>query len=171
MLRTLTLGLLATILLMGCGFQLRGTGFDSLAGSKVQLVIEQPWSPLARELRQSFARYEVDVDVVSALSESEFGIKIDRVVEQREVISVDADGRPAEYDNRLLAIVLFQPKDKPVVQEQIRVQRDYRFDKNNSLAFDRELRIQTEQMTAQLARRITRQMLELMEKPASEKSE
>ncbi|MBT8449016.1 MAG: hypothetical protein KJO69_04970 [Gammaproteobacteria bacterium] len=118
----------------------------------VELVSEQPYSSVQRALRalinQSLAELdEIPVDIgVRRIYLAEPEISTD-------VISVDANGRPAEYRVAIIQLAIFTIGDKEE-QQSFRQFRDYVFDVRDILAYQQQVKQLKQAMSEQLARQI-----------------
>ncbi|MCP3675935.1 MAG: hypothetical protein GY829_15910 [Gammaproteobacteria bacterium] len=161
---------LLLLLLSSCGFKLRGSGFESLEGQSVFLLSENPYGDLERNIRKKLSLYSVSTAAPSVVNEGERnGIRIINIKTKKTVISVDINGRPAEYETIITvdANFYFQGRhsqnkhlqDKQEQQNHFSVQRDYRYKSTNNLAHDKELEILTSEMTNELSQRMVEQFL------------
>ena len=158
--------LMSSLLLMGCGFKPRGSGYESLKGQQIILFTENPYGELERSVKTTLGVYSVKVDTSTALysqSATEVGdqvirqssdqekdiqknaIQITDIKFQKNILSVDINGRPAEYETLITVDVSYilkntteQSIQNKLQTQQFSAQRDYRYDKNNTLADDRE---------------------------------
>jgi len=150
--------MVSLLLLSSCGFKPRGSGFENLAGQTVVLLSNNNFGPLERRIRQQLTVFSITVDTSKPLQDNN-GFKINHIKSQRSTLSVDATGRPAEYESIISVDVSFNYKNNQQSQQLFKVQRDYRYDKNNTLAHDRELEILTTEMYDDLAHRIVTMFL------------
>ncbi len=115
------------LFLSGCGFQPRGSGYESIAGQDVTLVSEDPFGPLERKITSALKASGVgfsgtsseveDKNIVNDINSSgsaneavALNKNIIRILQQqlaRKVISVDENGRPAEYENIISLDIVF----------------------------------------------------------------
>ena len=164
---SITLWLLLS-LLSGCGFKPRGSDYESLAGQNVVLFSENPYGSIERSIKDTLSSYSVSVENAALLSTESLreysagdGIQVTNLQFKKHIISVDVFGRPAEYETTITVDVKFLIKNaqqqQQIQQQQFSVQRDYRYDKNNTLADDLELEKLTAEMYVELARRIISQ--------------
>ena len=146
------------LLLSGCGFKLRGSGYETVSGQTVFLQSYQPYGSLTKNIREKLDRFVNIADVSEASQTDNDGIQITDLTTQKKTISVDANGRPAEYQTIISVAVTYHLKGKRQ-QEQFSLQRDYRFNSTNSLAHDRELELITDEMLYELSGRIVGQFI------------
>ena len=193
-LKTLSAFVLVT-LLSSCGFKPRGSGYEFLSEQKIVLFSSNPYGELERIIKTTLAVYSVKVESSSTLNDlstdsakstdstaqdsspafTSNAIQINDINFDKKILSVDVNGRPAEYETTIVANVSLLFKDAQLdnqVQHQLfSVQRDYRYDNNNSLADDRELEKLVSEMYEQLAHRIVAQFSrQLLENNATDSS-
>ncbi len=168
--RTIAMILVLGLVISSCGFKPRGSGFESLSGQSVVLASKNPFGPLERSLMEKFRSYSISAESIYLSKEKpdvqhfepndeQNGIQVSFVNYSRKTLSVDANGRPAEYDSVINVDVIFLLSDGQKQLKHFIVQRDYRFDTTNSLAHDRELEILTSEMIDDLGQRIVSQFL------------
>ena len=153
--------LLVGLLFSGCGFKPRGSGYGHHAGQTVLLLSKDPYGLLERRIRERLIRFDIITEGGVQQSNNDNtkpiennSIRINSIKLQKEVISVDINGRPAEYENQITVDTSFHYSAKQNQINQFSVQRDYRYDSTNNLAHDRELEILTLEMYDNLAIRI-----------------
>lgn len=167
------------VLIYGCGFKARGVGYENIAGQQVQLLSENPYGPLERNIKNKLNHYSIItntrfVDGTNFELEND-GIKIINIKLNKEPISVDANGRPAEYEMIISVDAFFYFRkftlsDKKGTRQQFSERRDYRYTSNNNLAHDRELQTLTAEMYDDLSRRIIEQFLRQLSSQISAES-
>ncbi len=160
--------------LSGCGFQPRGSGYESLSGQEVTLVSENPFGPLERKIKSvlrvsgvgfSGASSEVeDKNSSNGINDSDSAneaVALDknviRILGQqltRKVISVDDNGRPAEYENIIVLDMVFIFHDGSEQSRQLSTRRDFIYDSAYSLAYDREESTILSEMYEELSHRL-----------------
>lgn len=130
----LTLLLLFSFLIIGCGFHLRGSQDLSSALPEVEIQGVSLHSELGRELSRTLTAAKVNV-----LNESDVILKISRDELSKRVLSLDSAGRANQYElsYHLTFSVLrkAQNKDKQVLidimpTQTITEKREYLFDAN-----------------------------------------
>jgi LPS-assembly lipoprotein len=128
-----------TVSLVACGFHLRGPIElpPALKETRIKGVAE--FAPLSLELKKVLTN--AGAKVLPASSKSSLStITISSELYERRVLSVDSQGRAAEYG--LIYSYYFEVSDdkgKVIVPSQkIELVRDYRFDPNSVLAKDTE---------------------------------
>jgi len=162
---------LSLMSLTSCGFTPRGSGFERLSGEQVELVSENPYGSLERSIMEKFRNFSIDASTThldksasKSIDKNGNAIQILYVEYSKKTLSVDATGRPAEYDSIINVDVIFYLNERAKQLKHFSVQRDYRFEKTNSLAHDRELDILTAEMLDDLGERIVSQFLSQVSK-------
>lgn len=144
-------------LLSACGFQLRGSG-------AISPLLEQTFvsggdnRELFYELES--ALYAAGARVVSSAEGASAVLTLERQRFERRVISVDTQGRAAEYELALL--VEYSLRDRAgsrlADRERLSVIRDYSFDPDSVLAKDDEEQALKTDMARQAAQQILRRL-------------
>lgn len=128
----------APLLLVACGFHLRGAVEVPTALKETRIVGVAEFAPLMLELKRILSN--AGARVLPATTQTSSTITISNELYNRRVLSVDAQGRVAEYS--LEYSFYFQVSDAGgtlmVPRQKIQLTRDYRFDPNNVLAKDAE---------------------------------
>ncbi len=145
--RQAPISLLLAIALSACGFQLQGGGElpDELrqvdVDFRVKYQVLQP--PLVRALRERIERYGGE----ARSGENAARLSITTLVEENQVLSVNADGRAIEFLYTTTVGYEFVNAGRVRVPYRVlAVSREYSFDNRQVLATEREL----EQVRAQL---------------------
>jgi outer membrane lipopolysaccharide assembly protein LptE/RlpB len=181
--------LMSSLLLLGCGFKPRGSGYESLKGQQIILFSENPFGELERSVKTTLGFYSVKVETSPTLfsqpltevinkdtdiQENDIqkdAIQITGIKFQKNILSVDINGRPAEYETLITVDVsyIFMSSaqqsiqtQQPIQTQQFSAQRDYRYDQNNTLADDRELEKLISEMYDDLGKRIVAQFSRLL---------
>ena len=180
--KLVVIALMSSLLLFGCGFKPRGSGYESLEGQQIILFSENPFGALERSIKTTLGAYSVNVETSTALhflpvteisSQGTYqekgiqknAIQITDIKFQKNILSVDINGRPAEYETLITVDVsyIFKSSVQESIQhQQFSAQRDYRYDKNNTLADDRELEKLISEMNDDLGKRIVAQFSRLL---------
>lgn len=154
------------LVVSACGFKPRGSGFERLAGEQVELISENPYGSLERSIMEKFRNFSIaastshlDKSLSHDIDTQGNAVQIMHVEYSKKTLSVDATGRPAEYDSIINVDVVFHLNSRPKRMKHFSVQRDYRFENTNSLAHDRELELLTSEMLDDLGERIVSQFL------------
>lgn len=124
--------------LSACGFRLRGAVEVPPELKLVHIEGVGEFAPLAQELKKVLQRS--GTQVLRSTAEAQSIISINEENLRKRVLSVDAQGRVAEYE--LIYSYFFTVKktggDVIVPQQKIELLRDFRFDPDNVLAKDAE---------------------------------
>lgn len=124
--------------LTACGFRLRGQVAVPEELKLVHIAGSAEFAPLTLELKKVLQRS--GTRVLSSQAEAQSVIAINNETFKKRVLTVDAQGRAAEYE--LIYTVYFNVAKTDgeliVPQQKIDLIRDYRFDPNNVLAKDAE---------------------------------
>jgi LPS-assembly lipoprotein len=149
------LPLLLSLALSACGFHLRGAVAIPAVLKETRIVGVAEYAPLALELKRVLVN--AGAKVLPAKAKAAATIVISQDNYKRRVLSVDAQGRAAEYG--LVYTLSFQVNDaagKPIVSNQtIELNRDFRFDPNAVLAKESE----EQQIRADMIRMAVHQMM------------
>jgi len=145
----------------GCGFQLRGSGLEMAAGQTIILQGRNPYGALERKIKAKLRATSVNVeyqynnikDSSSELTDKNI-IKILQQQTQKEIISVDVNGRPAEYETIITINAQFSYKKGKQETKMLTARRDYRYDSDDSLAYDRAIETIVAEMYEDLATRL-----------------
>ncbi len=148
----LTLALLA---LGACGFHLRGNVELSPQLTPLYLSDSGPQtlrSEIRANLRGSGVRLSKSRDGAAAV------LSIERVSQNRRVLSVDASGRAREYEVRYLLRYRIQRSGQESVARTIQLSRELLFDPDSVLALDYETRTLYTDMQRDAARLLLQQL-------------
>lgn len=150
MLRPTLFGLLFWIV-SACGFAPAVT-WSKLDGA-VSVLSDEPYSPVERELNQLIQQSLSEHDSLPVQNDVR-RIHLLPLSSRTEVLSVDSNGRPAEYRLQLTQDVEFTIADTEY-REQFSQHRDYVFDVRDILAYQE----QAEQLKQTMSSRIARDIL------------
>lgn len=142
---SITTYLTISLLISGCGFQLRGN-IDLPSELKQIAVVSENYSDLVNNLNQSLSNS--DIQVVNKSDKNLYRVKIISEVFNRRQLSINISGRVNEYE--LIYNVTYQisSPDKKSKQETLSLYRDYSFDENNIMGnTDREAQIRREMVS------------------------
>ena len=142
---SITTYLIISLLISGCGFQLRGN-IDLPSELKQIAVVSENYSDLVNNLNQSLSKS--DIQVVNKSDKNLYRVKIISEVFNRRQLSINISGRVNEYE--LIYNVTYQisSPDKKSKQETLSLYRDYSFDENNIMGnTDREAQIRREMVS------------------------
>ena len=143
----------------GCGFRLRGQVEVPEELKLVHIAGSAEFAPLTLELRRVIQRS--GARVMSSRADATSIITITNETFKKQVISVDSQGRAAEYGLIYTFYFNVAKADEQVIvpQQKIEVLRDYRFDPDNVLAKDAE----ETQIRKDMIRFAVRQMMRRIE--------
>ena len=132
------LALLVLGQLSACGFRLRGQVDVPEELKLVHITGSAEFAPLTLELKKVLQRS--GTRVLSSAAEAQSIIAISNELMKKRVLSVDAQGRAAEYELiYTLNFSVTRTDAQGIVPEQkIELSRDFRFDPDNVLAKDAE---------------------------------
>jgi len=140
--------LIMSLMLTGCGFQLRGN-IDLPSDLKQVSVVSNKYSDLVKNLNQRFSNN--NIQVVDKSDKDLYRVKIVSETFNRRQLSINISGRVNEYE--LIYNIIYQissPNEK-AKEEAMSLYRDYSFDENNIMGnTDREAQIKKE-MTSNAA--------------------
>ncbi len=144
---------------VGCGFRLRGSVNVPPELKAVHIAGIAEYAQLAQELKKVLQRS--DSQVFSTASAATSIITISNEGFKRRVLTVDAQGRAAEYELKYQFTFQITKRDAEimVVSQDIELTRDYRFDPENVLATDAE----EEQIRREMVQFSVRQMMRRVE--------
>lgn len=138
---------LATTLLTGCGFQLRGTQVIPEASQKVSLILKKGTSAaFERSLKQTLTRSGIQL-----VSPAPFTLNILTVRDHRRSITLDSRANTDEYElNFFVEFEVLDDAQKPVSSPlTARVQRIYDYDSDAATAsYNLEQEIRREMWSA-----------------------
>lgn len=159
----LTLTLLTTVSLAGCGFQLRGS--YQLPPQLQQASITAPqFSEVAEQVRERFTLAGVEVLETSSAEHTQVEILRDSLT--RRTLSLSASGQVAEYELIYTVDYQLRAPQQAARAFQVEVFRDYQDDPNFALAKTREREVLVAEMREQAAQQLLRQVIaQLAESP------
>jgi len=146
------------MVLVGCGFQLKGsgqTGAPELAGMTVRLVSAQPRSELTREVTR-----ELTHSGTSLVDDADAAITLILEAEQftQRNVSLTAQARAAELELTLSAAFTLTQGEQDPVDARAVVSRQMLNDPRNVVGKTEELRLLREEMRRDLAAQIVRRI-------------
>jgi len=155
--RNLLLMLAAVLLLSACGFHLRGPGGLPPEMARTQLVVDDPYSTLARRLRTLLEQGGVQV-VDGAGATAVLEIPQNRVT--TDVLTIADNARVREY--RVSHTVQFRLTDASgrelLALQTLRQAREISFDENRILASSREQEYLKDDLAEDIARLIVNRL-------------
>jgi LPS-assembly lipoprotein len=144
---------LAVVLIVGCGFHLRGQADLSPELAKTHIVGVSPYSEFAANLRQQLRAN--GVQIVDA-EQSTSTLRITRNVGGKRVLSVDQNGKVLEFE--LYSVVSFevtgQEKTILLKNQTISLSRSFLFDVNDVLGKAQEEALLREDLQEDVVRLI-----------------
>lgn len=156
--------LLVICLLMGCGFQLKGTAGSldspSLNGTELVLISSQPRGELTTALREQL---RLQGAVISEKTTEGLILRLGGERFQQRNLSLTAQARAAEVELTMMAsVALSQGATELIVETDAQVVRQFLNDPLNVVGKTEELRLLREEMrqdlAAQIIRRITHRL-------------
>lgn len=149
--------LLTALLLVGCGYQLRGTAVD---GRSIPVIYLQgpPGSALLSRLNQLLLR--ANVATSDDREQAQWWLSVVDEQRQRRVLSVDSRGKAQEFELRYsLLLDVRKLHGAPLLQDElIEVLREYAFDSGDVLAKTEEEKLLYDSMEQQAAQIILRRL-------------
>lgn len=133
--RRLLLAGAASVLLAGCGFQLRGAARLPFSSLHVQL---SPGTPLGQEIRRALRASDVRIEETPANAEATLTVLSE--LREKQILSLGGQGRVREYQLRYrLAYQVTGPKAAIIAPpSEIVLKRDISFNDNEALAKESE---------------------------------
>ena len=145
--------------LIGCGFQLKGTGSSGqsigLQGLELRLVSVQPQSDLTREVSRELSNAGAvltdDVDPALQLT-----LQTEQFIQRN--VSLTAQARAAELELTLSVDFVFEQTEQDPTDARATVSRQMLNDPRNIVGKTEELRLLREEMRRDLAEQIVRRI-------------
>lgn len=151
------ISLLLSLLLISCGFHLRGDHEMPMHLQTMAVLPDNPYEPLQRDIRRALRQAHVEV---VASPTSVYSLHIDSASLSRSVMIVGTDGQTKQEE--LIYTLLYTikaPGRDPMPQQTIKVQRILNVDYNRTLGQSLEENTLVSEMqaevTAQLMRRLS----------------
>ena len=153
---------LASLLLAGCGFKLRGSqtfGFESLA------VLPHPGGALAIELRRSFGRAVRVLPPDVELAQAQVVLEILQERREKTVVGVNSSGQVREFQLRIrVTYRVSTPQGKELVPaSEILQQRDISFNESAVLAKEAEEGLLYRDMQTDIVQQLMRRLAAVKE--------
>ncbi|MFT4712581.1 MAG: LPS-assembly lipoprotein [Candidatus Azotimanducaceae bacterium] len=155
------IGMLLLVSLVGCGFQLRGTGQATSLLESVYLDLADKNSELARELTASLTQSGVEF---TTSGKAQVSIQLDRERFSRRSVSTTGQINVAEYELNLLVSfnVLDANGEVLIPHTRIQTERIYTFDSSSLVGSNEEEAVLHEEMrrdlVVQLLQRVNARM-------------
>lgn len=141
-----------SLLLSGCGFQLRGTGVDNIKLDEIRVSSNNPFGATHRQLVEA-----LEVDGVRISDSAAFTLQLIEEGQERRAVTYTARSTPAEYE--LSSLLRFQISDAQgralVGPETLTTQRIFVNDKDNIIGTGEE----ESWLRREMQRDLTRQLL------------
>lgn len=141
-----------SLLMGGCGFQLRGTGVDSINLEQLHLTTTRPDSAIYRETRQN-----LEAEGVRLTPTAPYNLQL--IDERTDRVAVSYTGRATAAEIELRSSVTYIITDsqgRPLIgPETLRTERVYVNDRNNIIGTNEE----EELLQREMQRDLTRQLL------------
>ncbi len=149
-----------SLLVVSCGFQLRGQGFD-LHQTQVWLLTNNPHANFERALKQRLKTQGGQwVDLVE---EADLQLAIDEYFTEERVIARDSNGRPSELE--LIFKLNYRLKSNTDTSEQsdqeLSSRREFAFDRNLETGQEMEKQRLVSDMQQEIISRLLLQMAKL----------
>ncbi|SHF02824.1 LPS-assembly lipoprotein [Microbulbifer donghaiensis] len=158
-------------LLSGCGWHLRGAPKNFPPGSQLYISAEDPRSDIAEELTRLLQN--AGLPMAESPLEADYDLTIHKETERKRTVSVDAQGRAAEYE--LITSALYSVRDSSgrtlLNNAQADVYRSLEWNSNEIVSKGEEERLLREEMRRELISRIIDRLRRIdVNAPAEEKS-
>lgn len=156
--RQLVVLVIFTISLAGCGFQLKQSADLPASFGPVAITGLSPYSNLYRMIRNKLRQSAIEI--VTEKSAANHTIAINKIKNERRVLSVASSGKVAEYDLvKVLSFSAFNSAGSQIIDTQtLSVNRFYTVSGSDALEDDREEADIKRQMQAELVDRMFRQI-------------
>lgn len=153
-----SLTLLCLLFLAGCGFQLRGTGGESLQLDSLQVSAEDPHSNLLRDLVSSLQRQGVTIS-----SAADYHLRLGEESYARRAIS--PSGRATPGENVLTGEITFVITDRqarPLVgPHRLSAERTYVTDRDNVVGNSQQAELLQQELQRELGQQLLRRLSSL----------
>jgi len=156
----LTVLLLSTIVISGCGFHLRGS-MTEIGHLPTIYVHTERGTHLGLEVNQTF--HKAEVDLTDEREQADWLLTLSDEKQDRRVLSVDSGGKVQEYELHYGLYYQVQDKDgrQLLDRQELSLLRDYSFSGTDVLAKDDEETLLYRGMRQQAAQMILRRLLTL----------
>ncbi|WP_323845175.1 LPS assembly lipoprotein LptE [Microbulbifer magnicolonia] len=160
-----------TAFLSACGWHLRGAPKNFPPGSQLYISAEDPRSDIAAELTRLLQN--AGLPMAASPLEADYDLTIHREIERKRTVSVDAQGRAAEYE--LITSALYSVRDSTgytlLNNAQADVYRTLEWNANEIVSKGEEERLLREEMRRELIGRIIDRLRRIdVNAPAEDKS-
>lgn len=153
-----------SLLLAGCGFQLRGTGVDNVDLDQLHITSVRPDSTIYRETRQN-----LEADGVRITPSAPYHLQLLNENTDRVAVSYTGRATAAEIELRSeLTFIITDAQGRPLVgPETLRTQRVYVNDRDNLVGTGEEEELLQREMQRDLARQLLFRLSSLTESELS----
>jgi LPS-assembly lipoprotein len=155
--RSLVAALVATALLAGCGFKLRGS--QVFAFSRIA-VMPNPGGPVAQELRRSFGPVVRVLAADEPITQAQLVLHLANEQREKVVVGVNASGQVREFQLRMrVHLRLTTAKGKELIEDaEILQQRDISYNETAALAKEAEETLLYRDMQSDIVQQILRRL-------------
>ncbi|SDZ95288.1 LPS assembly lipoprotein LptE [Microbulbifer marinus] len=162
---------ITAVLLSGCGWHLRGAPKNFPPGSQLYISAEDPRSNIAEELTRLLQN--AGLPMAESPLEADYDLTIHKETERKRTVSVDAQGRAAEYE--LITSALYSVRDSSgrtlLNNAQADVYRSLEWSSAEIVSKGEEERLLREEMRRELISRIIDRLRRIdVNAPPEEKS-
>ncbi|WP_304640402.1 LPS-assembly lipoprotein LptE [Pseudomonas sp.] len=158
----------ALLLLAGCGFQLRGTGVDSVSLRELAIAAPDPNSPTYLQLREA-----LEEDNVRLTDAAEFTLQL--IGESHDRVALSYTGRASAAEVEIRHNLSFQITDtrgQPLVgPESLSVRRVYINDRDNIVGTAEEEELLRREMRRDMVRQLLFRLSSLSERELAARSQ
>jgi LPS-assembly lipoprotein len=148
--------LLLALLLVGCGFHLRGQA--ALPFETLYLQIQNERSPFAQELRNGLKNAGVRLAATSA--EAQVVLEIASEYPEKKILTLGAGGRVLEYQlSYRVSLRMYDPQQNDwLPAQEMLLRRDFTWDDTQVLAKQQEELMLNENMRSDMVQQIVRRL-------------
>jgi LPS-assembly lipoprotein len=145
------------VLLSACGFQLRGTGTNSLSIKELDLSARDAYGEVVTQLRQTLNNSGVHV-----YTGAPYKLFLAREDETQRTASYAGSGRSAEYElTTVLKYEIHGSKDVLLLDDSIQAQKTFVHDGNNLIGSDQEAAQIRKEMRSDLVQKMIARLQQL----------
>ncbi len=157
-----------SLVLAGCGWQLRGTLTEQKPLPAVTVVSDDSYSPMTRSLREAISKHTSTVESGST-AESTYVLRVLEESIDKRAITYNATGTPAQYEMTLTITYAIQPPNAQdlALPRTASSHRTFDFDPRNVVAKSEEERALLQHMRQQLAQTLISEVRRMHNSPAS----
>ena len=157
-----------SLVLAGCGWQLRGTLTEQKPLPPVTVISDDSYSPMTRSLREAITKQATAVET-DAEPEPAYVLRVLEEVIDKRAITYNATGTPAQYEMTLTITYAIQPPNAQdlALPRTVSSHRTFDFDPRNVVAKSEEERALLQHMRQQLAQTLISEVRRVHNSPAS----